>query len=316
QTALQTPDTQAVIVNDGGDLTTLGNWTETVAITNPLDNADNAAPIARIQIQNQAVATSGNYRRFFTINQKTYSHIIDPRDGLPANQIISATAIAPNAADADALATIFSILDPHESLMLANSLPNVECLLIQPDGSQLHSQGWHTLEIPLTKSQTTPAPANPSTWNPNSELTLELELARPSNARAPRPFVAVWIEDADGFPIRTLALWFNGPRWLPDLRSWYQGDQMRSLVEEANLVDSISSATRSPGKYKLKWDGKDNAGQYVKTGQYTLLIETAREHGTHQLIRQKLNLTNPPLEANLETNIEIANARISYQQNP
>ena len=83
----------------------------------------------------------------------------------------------------------------------------------------------------------------------------DFELAR-IEGRARRPYLAVWIEDKDKFPLRTLALWLEKTRWLPDLKVWYSENKMRSMAEGRDITKSVSSATRRPGKYTLKWDGK------------------------------------------------------------
>ena len=85
---------RGIVVNIGGDLVARGAWTETVGITNPLDNADNAAPLTRLAVSDRAVATSGNYRRGFDIAGRHYSHIVDPRTGRPNREVISATVVA------------------------------------------------------------------------------------------------------------------------------------------------------------------------------------------------------------------------------
>jgi thiamine biosynthesis lipoprotein len=72
-------------------------------------------PLDKLMISNKAVATSGNYRRGQLINGKWYSHIIDPRTGEPAGEVISATVVSPNATDAGALATAMNVLTPAES---------------------------------------------------------------------------------------------------------------------------------------------------------------------------------------------------------
>ena len=104
---------RGVVVNIGGDLVARGAWTETVGITDPLDNADNAAPLTRLAVRDRAVATSGSYRRGFDIGGRHYSHIVDPRTGRPASKVISATVVADRAADAGALATAFCVLAPE-----------------------------------------------------------------------------------------------------------------------------------------------------------------------------------------------------------
>ena len=50
-------------------------------------------------VHDLAVATSGDYRRGVTIGGQHYSHIVDPRTGMPADNIISSTVVAPNPAD-------------------------------------------------------------------------------------------------------------------------------------------------------------------------------------------------------------------------
>ena len=83
------------------------------------------------------------------------------------------------------------------------------------------------------------------------------------------------------------------------------------MVDETDLIETVSKPTRNPGKYKVKWDGRDDKGKLVKPGQYTLMIEAAREHGTYQLIRQKFEF-GTPLKKTLQGNAEIASATVDY----
>src|SRR6185312_13275285 len=97
----------AAIVNIGGDIAVRGDHAEAVDIADPHSPADNADPIARVMVRDRAIATSGDYRRGVTINGRRYSHIVDPRTGAPAQDVVSSTVIASNPADAGALATAF-----------------------------------------------------------------------------------------------------------------------------------------------------------------------------------------------------------------
>jgi len=151
-------------------------------------------------------------------------------------------------------------------------------------------------------------------WDPSFELVVNFELARVESQRYRRPFVAVWIEDKDKFPIRTIALWFDKARWLPDLKGWYRADRIRALAEGNDITSSVSSATRAPGKYSVKWDGKDARGQTVKAGKYTVFLEVAREHGTYQLIRQEMEFGSVPKQINLPGNPEVASASFDYHK--
>ena len=102
-----------------------------------------------------------------------------------------------------------------ESRKLASGMPGVEYLLVQKDGSRVVSTGWRKLATRALAAP--PAPYTPQAagaWNPAFELAISLELAH-FDSPVRRPYVAVWIEDKDRFPVRTLALWFQKARWLP-----------------------------------------------------------------------------------------------------
>src|SRR5262249_7668241 len=124
--AMRAARLDGLVINIGGDLVVRGALAEDVRIADPKADAENDEPLARLSIRNRAVATSGNYRRGVEINGRWYSHIVDPRTALPVDHVISATVVAPQAADAGALATAFCVLSPEESLRLAASTPGVE----------------------------------------------------------------------------------------------------------------------------------------------------------------------------------------------
>jgi thiamine biosynthesis lipoprotein len=316
--AMASAGIRGVVVNVGGDLVTRGAWTERVRVADPIDHAENGTPLANLSVQNRAVATSGGYRRGFDIKGRHYSHIVDPRTGRPTGHVLSATVVAGHAVDAGALATAFCVLSPEESETLAARIPNVDFLLVLADGSRIESPGWRALEVPPTRTLAVPNPvatlhASEQTWSPAFELTVSMQLARPGGFPK-RPYVAVWIEDQDKFPVRTIALWFGGTRWLPELRAWSRSNRVREATEGTDITESISSATRSPGSYSFKWDGKDQHGKLVKAGTYMVLIEVAREHGTYQILRQSMDFSGVPKRVELAGNDEVDAAVLDYHK--
>ncbi|HEY3443152.1 MAG TPA: DUF2271 domain-containing protein [Paludibaculum sp.] len=313
EAALRESGVSGVVVNLGGDMVIRGAHAERVDIANPLSDAENSAPLARLLVKDRAVATSGNYRRGVSIDGKWYSHIVDPRTGMPVDHVVSATVVAPTAADAGALATALNVVSVEEASRLAAKTPGAEYMLIAANGRRIQSAGWKAMEMPLAAAPAA-QPAAAGTWNAAYELVVSLELSRFDGQPYRRPFVAVWIEDKDRFPVRTLALWFDKERWLPDLKQWYRDERLRSLAEGNDITASVSSATRPPGKYSLKWDGKDQTGKPVKTGRFTVCIEAAREHGTYQVIRQEVDFNGKPQQFQLPANIEIAGAALDYRK--
>jgi len=119
------------IVNASGDLTTWGKQPDGSAWTVGIIHPDQKGqPFSYMSISDKAVATSGNYEKYVTINGKKYSHTIDPRTGLPVSGIKSVTIISPNAEICDALATPVMIMGIKTGLDLINHLKQVECVII------------------------------------------------------------------------------------------------------------------------------------------------------------------------------------------
>lgn len=322
--ALASAPVAGAVINLGGDVLVRGPQAVTVAVTDPLADAETDAPLSSIAVRNRAVATSGGYRRGVSINGRWYPHLVDPRTGRPVDHVRSATVTAADAVEAGALATALCVLTPAEGLTMVATRAGAECLIITSDGEQVASPGWNGALAPQSAPQheevhaaTASAAAADAVrngvWDSNYEVVVDLEIARPAGGRAKRPFVAVWIEDQDHFPVRTLALWYHGDRWLPDLRSWYRGDQLRSLAEGAPIVSTVSSATRGPGRYTVRWDGRDNQGKPVPSGKYTVYIEAAREHGTHQLVSGDLVCNGSPAKLELPANVELSGVAVDYR---
>jgi len=126
------------LVNAGGDMATLGSkpkgepWF--IALRNPDDETQS---LANFNLANQAIATSGNYERYFDPEKKAH-HIINPKDGYSAQECISATAIAQTATQADALATGIFVMGPEAGVELVDSLSNVECLIVGADRKTIY----------------------------------------------------------------------------------------------------------------------------------------------------------------------------------
>lgn len=119
------------IVNAAGDLVTWGTQPDgkpwTVAIADP----NRQVPyFSKLNISNTAIATSGNYEKYATINGKRYSHTIDPKTGMPVTGIKSVSIICPSAELADALATPVTVMGVQVGLNLINQLKGVACLII------------------------------------------------------------------------------------------------------------------------------------------------------------------------------------------
>lgn len=155
-------------------------------------------------------------------------------------------------------------------------------------------------------------------WDDRFELAVDFGIATQRGERYHRPYVAVWVEDSAGNPVRTLSVWVNtsgkGPRYIRELRRWISAERDTESAGGPDLIATVSSATRLPGRYEVTWDGRDDRGNAVAQGNYRVLIEAAREHGSYQLMQQQLSLGAKPVAADLGGNDEIASARVEYRR--
>jgi hypothetical protein len=136
-----------------------------------------------------------------------------------------------------------------------------------------------------------------------------------SGRRVRNPYVAVWIEDAAGDLVQTVSLWFQngkGQRWLPDLKRWYSAESARLAAGGPSTVDTISSATRTPGSYTVAWDGTDSSGARAVEGSYFVCIEAAREHGPYELVREPVTLGASAFSTALAGSGEIVDASVEF----
>jgi thiamine biosynthesis lipoprotein len=131
------------IVNAGGDLFAFGqkdkhnSWT--IGLQHPRKPQEILASFA---VNNQAIATSGDYQRYFIKDGVRYHHIFDPQTGRPARLMISATVITTEVMDADAMATAVFVMGPDKGMEWVDSMENVETMLVLKDGSIRYSKNF------------------------------------------------------------------------------------------------------------------------------------------------------------------------------
>jgi hypothetical protein len=267
-------------------------------------------------LQSGAIATSGGYERYYTIAGKRHSHIFDPRTGRSAAGAASATVIARDNVTANALATTLCVLTPDEGLKLVAAMPGVECFLVGQDGTQYRSAGFAAFELPASvlvqdkkeeKKDEKKEAKKAVAWADDFQVTFTLTIPTVSAKKYRKPYVAVWIENADAKPVRTITVWGNNPRWISTLPQWW-----KIGTNDDELVKAVTRATRAPGKYTVFWDGKDDKGNLLSQGTYTVQVEVHREHG--KLVRQtgKIQCGADPAQITLEKNAETGDTLVEY----
>ncbi len=130
------------MIEVGGEIIAKGKNAEKkswrIGIDKPLENQEERVLEAVINLENAALATSGNYRKFYEKDGVKYSHTINPVTGYPVRHtLLSATVVADNCALADAYATAFMVVGLEKSKEILKANPKLEALLIyaNEDGS-------------------------------------------------------------------------------------------------------------------------------------------------------------------------------------
>ncbi len=94
-----------------------------------------------IELEDEAVSTSGDYERFFIKDGKRYHHIMDPKTGEPAGKCQSVTIVAKEATATDALSTGIFVMGPEKGMELIERLSDVEGIIIDAKGNIAVSSG-------------------------------------------------------------------------------------------------------------------------------------------------------------------------------
>jgi len=115
-----------------------------IGVTKPTD--DSLSEKGEIQsvlnVTDQAMATSGNYRNFYYKGGKKYAHTIDPKTGYPVqHSLLSATVLAKDCATADAYATSFMVLGIEKAKEVLAKHPELMAYFIYSDSTG-HNAVW------------------------------------------------------------------------------------------------------------------------------------------------------------------------------
>jgi thiamine biosynthesis lipoprotein len=295
EAALRAAPVDGLMIDIGGDLRVWGRspspdgWR--IGVADPRRLQDNAQPAEVLRLTDGALAFSGPGLRG--------PHVLG-QDGRPS--LASAAAFAPTAADADALSTALCVMTPEDGLALVGRLDGFEAVVEGPDGRRHASAGWAALAEPrLILAQA------PSAWPAAFRLTIDYEIP-PHGGRAQSPYVVVWITDAGGVPVRTLAAMGADGRFIDENFIWWR----RVGRAMGKGIDAAAKPTRKPGRYSLVWDGLSDKGQPAPQGRYTVHIEASREHGGHGYQTFDITLGAQPASVDQAANDELGPAVVRY----
>ncbi len=134
---LKTKGIKNYLVEIGGEIKAKGknpnNQVWKIGLDKPEENNNVAGEemVAKMYLKDMALATSGNYRKFYEKDGVKYTHSIDPKTGFPSNKtILSATIFAKDCMTADAYATSCMVMGIEKSIALIEGLNEISGYLI------------------------------------------------------------------------------------------------------------------------------------------------------------------------------------------
>jgi thiamine biosynthesis lipoprotein len=102
-----------------------------IGIDKPVENEAERTLEAVVNLENQSLATSGNYRKFYEKDGVKYSHTLNPKTGYPVrHSLLSATVITDNCALADAYATVFMVVGIDKAKEILAKNKKIKAVLI------------------------------------------------------------------------------------------------------------------------------------------------------------------------------------------
>ena len=140
---MQEAGAAAGVVAISGDIKTFGRLPDgqrfVFGIQHP--RQENGITLGRLELEDEAVSTAGDYQRYFLKNGIRYHHILDPRTLRPARLAQSVTIVARSGVLADGLDTGIFVMGPEQGMALIERLPGVEGVIVGADGSVSTSSG-------------------------------------------------------------------------------------------------------------------------------------------------------------------------------
>jgi hypothetical protein len=186
-------------------------------------------------------------------------------------------------------------------MSLVERTEGAEALIVTPAGGIRRSSGFLRLERAREVQQ--PAASN---WPAGYEVVIALTLTTP-DPRLDRSYMAFWVEDPAGKMVRTIVLWGNKAEYHSEMFGFWG-----ATGGNKDLIYKVTRATRSPGSYKVTWNGLDDSGRPVSKGTYRVTVESNRWRGVHAKASGLIACGDSPSSISLEGSVNYGPITIQY----
>ena len=133
---------QNAVISLGGNIITVGSKPDGNDFVIGIENPNSNDYLMKVNTKdNTSVVTSGSYQRYYTVNGKNYSHIIDSDTLYPAEYFTSVTVISSDSALADAFSTALFCMSYDDGIKLVESNDKIEAIWLDNNGKTYQSSG-------------------------------------------------------------------------------------------------------------------------------------------------------------------------------
>jgi len=137
---------KAGIVDAGGDLFAWGKKPDGSKWRIGIQHPREKTVFKVLELEDQAVLTSGDYERYFIRDGRRYSHIVNPFTGMPDSDVVSITVVSPSLMAVDGLSAGLLAMGSAKAAvkipLLKKTLPGVDFYLMRMDGDSLKTEGF------------------------------------------------------------------------------------------------------------------------------------------------------------------------------
>jgi len=143
------------LLNIGGNIRAIGKRGDGEAfkagVENPDKNNTENTHLAYLELEDMSLVVSGSYQRYYTVDNKEYHHIIDPKTLFPSENYVSVAVVSKSSADADVLSTALFIADIEEGKKLLEKFEGSEAMWLLKSGEKVYSDGFEALTFEYKK---------------------------------------------------------------------------------------------------------------------------------------------------------------------
>ena len=131
------------VLNIGGNIRTIGPKADGSKWKTGIENpTGDEGYIEYIELETEAIVTSGSYQRYYVVAGKEYHHIIDKDTLMPAEGLLSVSIICSNSGLGDGLSTALFCMSIEDGMALIESLPDVEAMWVDENEIKYYSDGF------------------------------------------------------------------------------------------------------------------------------------------------------------------------------